>query len=46
VRARWPNGLQNQGAVYPHGYKTGIFKGDDKVGEWRGGKGKEGREEM
>ena len=30
IRARWPNGLQNLGAVYPHGYSVGTYIGDDK----------------
>ena len=30
TRARWPNGAQNRGAVFPSGYLTGTYKGDDQ----------------
>lgn len=29
IRARWPNGNQNRGAVYPSGYTLGTFVGKD-----------------
>ena len=30
IRARWPNGNQNRGAVYPEGFEQGSYVGSDK----------------
>jgi hypothetical protein len=30
IRARWPNGNQVRGAVYPHGWGLGSFKGTEQ----------------